>query len=105
MCSQCLRRGRSLISQIDPKRAIPRAEHEKTAKVFVGGLAAGVTSESLKIFLSQFGEVHDATVMYDRETNRSKGFAFATFANEESVPIAMDASGIELEGKAVSALL
>jgi len=43
--------------------------------------------------------------MYDRETNRSKGFAFATFANEESVPIAMDASGIELEGKAVSALL
>jgi len=102
---QYLRPGHSLISQIDPKRAIPRAEHEKTAKVFVGGLAAGVTSESLKIFLSQFGEVHDATVMYDRETNRSKGFAFATFANEESVPIAMDASGIELEGKAVSALL
>jgi RNA-binding protein Musashi len=87
--------------QIDPKRAIPRAEHEKTAKVFVGGLAAGVTSESLKIFLSQFGEVHDATVMYDRETNRSKGFAFATFADEESVPIAMNASGIELEGKQV----
>jgi len=70
--------------------------------VFVGGLAAGVTSESLKIFLSQFGEVHDATVMYDRETSRSKGFAFATFANEESVQIAMDASGIELEGKPVS---
>lgn len=91
--------------QIDPKRAIPRAEHEKTAKVFVGGLAAGVTSESLKIFLSQFGEVHDATVMYDRETNRSKGFAFATFADEDSVPIAMDASGIELEGKAVSPLI
>jgi RNA-binding protein Musashi len=88
--------------EIDPKRAIPRAEHEKTAKVFVGGLAAGVTSESLKIFLSQFGEVHDATVMYDRETNRSKGFAFATFANEDSVPIAMEASGIELEGKQVS---
>ena len=40
--------------------------------------------------------------MYDRETSRSKGFAFATFANEESVQIAMDASGIELEGKPVS---
>jgi RNA-binding protein Musashi len=91
-----------LISQIDPKRAIPRDAHEKTAKVFVGGLAATVTSESLKIFLSQFGEVHDATVMYDRETGRSKGFAFATFANEESVGVAMDASGIELDNKPVS---
>jgi RNA-binding protein Musashi len=59
--------------QIDPKRAIPRAEHERTAKVFVGGLAATVT----------------------------KGFAFATFANEESVDQAMIASGSELEGKPV----
>lgn len=70
--------------------------------MFVGGLAATVTSESLKIFLSQFGEVHDATVMYDRETGRSKGFAFATFADEQSVGVAMDASGIELDGKQVS---
>jgi len=87
--------------QIDPKRAIPRAEHERTAKVFVGGLAPAVTSESLKVFLSQFGGVMDATVMFDRETGRSKGFAFATFADEESVGQAMGATGIELEGKQV----
>lgn len=91
--------------QIDPKRAIPRAEHERTAKVFIGGLAPGVTSESLKIFLGQFGGVMDATVMFDRETGRSKGFAFATFADEESVGVAMAASGIELEGKQVSTFL
>ena len=88
--------------QIDPKRAIPRAEHERTAKVFVGGLAAPVTSESLKVFLQQFGGVMDATVMFDRDTGRSKGFAFATFADEEGVNNAMAASGTELEGKPVS---
>lgn len=88
--------------QIDPKRAIPRAEHERTAKVFVGGLAPPVTSESLKDFLGQFGQVMDATVMFDRETGRSKGFAFATFADEEAVNVAMAASGIELEGRQVS---
>jgi RNA-binding protein Musashi len=93
---------RSTDFQIDPKRAIPRAEHERTAKVFVGGLAATVTSESLRVFLTQFGPVMDATVMFDRETGRSKGFAFATFGNEESVGVAMAASGVELEGKAVS---
>lgn len=43
----------------------------------------------------------DATVMFDRETGRSKGFAFATFADEESVGQAMGATGIELEGKQV----
>jgi RNA-binding protein Musashi len=42
--------------------------------------------------------------MYDRETGRSKGFAFATFANEESVGVAMDASGIELDNKPVSVI-
>ncbi|KAK1926595.1 hypothetical protein DB88DRAFT_173245 [Papiliotrema laurentii] len=87
--------------QIDPKRAIPRAEHERTAKVFVGGLAPNVTSEGLKEFLSQFGTVMDATVMFDKATTRSKGFAFATFQNEESVQRAMDASGIELQGKQI----
>ncbi|ODN75166.1 hypothetical protein L202_06369 [Cryptococcus amylolentus CBS 6039] len=87
--------------QIDPKRAIPRAEHERTAKVFVGGLAPSVTGESLKSFLCQFGQVMDATVMFDKETGRSKGFAFATFQDEDSVGRAMAASGIELEGKAI----
>lgn len=101
-CSRLHPHGARADKQIDPKRAIPRAEHEKTAKVFVGGLAPGVTSESLRSFLSQFGEVLDATVMFDRETGRSKGFAFATFADEQTVGIAMNASGIELEGKQVS---
>lgn len=45
----------------------------------------------------------DATVMFDRETGRSKGFAFATFSDEDTVGIAMAASGIELDGKPVSA--
>jgi RNA-binding protein Musashi len=86
---------------VDPKRAIPRADHEKTAKVFVGGLAPQVTSELLKEFLSQFGQVMDATVMFDRDSGRSKGFAFATFIDEECVTRAMAASGIDFEGKPV----
>ena len=70
--------------------------------MFVGGLAATVNSDSLKAFLSQFGTVMDATVMYDRETDRSKGFAFATFADEDAVGRAMQGSGMELEGKQAS---
>lgn len=69
--------------------------------MFVGGLAPSVTSESLKHFLSQFGKVMDATVMFDRINGRSKGFAFATFAEESGVDNAMSHSGIELEGRQI----
>lgn len=44
----------------------------------------------------------DATVMFDRLNGRSKGFAFATFADESGVDNAMGHSGIELEGRQVS---
>lgn len=87
--------------QIDPKRAIPRADHIKSQKIFVGGLAPSVTNASLKAFFSEYGNVMDAHVMFDRETNRNKGFGFVTFEDDDGVDRAMEATGQELEGKPV----
>ncbi|KAJ8516295.1 hypothetical protein ONZ45_g6368 [Pleurotus djamor] len=64
---------------IDPKRAIPREEHLRNTRYFVGGLAPHTTSETMKAFFSTYGNVVDATVMMDRESGRSKGFGFVTF--------------------------
>ncbi|KIK54588.1 hypothetical protein GYMLUDRAFT_176870, partial [Collybiopsis luxurians FD-317 M1] len=64
---------------IDPKRAIPREEHLRNTRYFVGGLAPSTTSESMKEFFAAYGKVVDATVMVDRESGRSKGFGFVTF--------------------------
>ncbi|KAH8831125.1 hnRNP A1-gamma isoform [Flagelloscypha sp. PMI_526] len=64
---------------IDPKRAIPREEHLRNTRYFVGGLASATTPETMKSFFAAFGKVVDATVMMDRESNRSKGFGFVTF--------------------------
>ncbi|KAK0189737.1 hypothetical protein F5146DRAFT_932387 [Armillaria mellea] len=64
---------------IDPKRAIPREEHLRNTRYFVGGLAPSTTSDSMKEFFSVYGKVVDATVMLDRESGRSKGFGFVTF--------------------------
>ncbi|KAJ2920986.1 hypothetical protein H1R20_g16101, partial [Candolleomyces eurysporus] len=66
-------------SKIDPKRAIPREEHLRNTRYFVGGLAHSTTAESMKTFFSQYGKVIDTSVMVDRETGRSKGFGFVTF--------------------------
>ncbi|RIB24204.1 hypothetical protein C2G38_1916500, partial [Gigaspora rosea] len=70
---------------IDPKRAIPREEQEKTEKIFVGGIAPEVTEEEFKDYFSQFGHVIDATLMVDRDTGRPRGFGFITFDSSEPV--------------------
>jgi len=94
----------TLLPQIDPKRAIPRQEHQRATKLFIGGLAPTVTSESMREFFSQFGKVIDSTVMLDRETGRSKGFGFVSFENTDVTPF-LGFGNLEIDGKLVSFIL
>ncbi|KAJ3475929.1 hypothetical protein NLI96_g11507 [Meripilus lineatus] len=89
---------------IDPKRAIPRQEHQRATKLFIGGLAGSVTSESMREFFSQFGKVVDATVMLDRETGRSKGFGFVSFEGANVEPI-LGFGNLEIDGKLIDVKL
>ena len=49
--------------------------------IFVGSLAWGTTSEGLEKAFAQYGSVTSAKVITDRETGRSKGFAFVEMAS------------------------
>ncbi|THH26495.1 hypothetical protein EUX98_g7692 [Antrodiella citrinella] len=89
---------------IDPKRAIPRQEHQRATKLFIGGLAGTVTSESMREFFSQFGKVVDSTVMLDRETGRSKGFGFVSFEGANVEPI-LGFGNLEIDGKMIDVKL
>jgi RNA recognition motif-containing protein len=69
-------------------------------KVFVGGLSWGTGDASLREAFEKFGGVDDAKVVSDRETGRSRGFGFVTFAETESVRKAIDGmNGRELDGR------
>ncbi|KAI5363559.1 putative RNA recognition motif domain, nucleotide-binding alpha-beta plait domain superfamily [Septoria linicola] len=70
---------------IDPKRAIPRDEQERTAKIFVGGVSQDATEQDFEAFFQKFGRVLDATLMMDKDTGRPRGFGFVTFDNEIAV--------------------
>lgn len=59
-------------------------------KMFIGGLSAITTEDSLRAFFSQFGEVVDAIVMRDPATKRSRGFGFISFSDISAVDKAMD---------------
>ncbi|MBN1337294.1 MAG: RNA-binding protein [Deltaproteobacteria bacterium] len=71
-------------------------------KLFVGGLSWGTTDAGLRTAFEKHGEVTDAKVITDRETGRSRGFGFVTFATDEAAAAATDAmNGTELDGRTI----
>lgn len=54
-----------------------------SSKLFVGGLDAKVSQADFYMYFIQFGEIIDSVVMFDKETQRSRGFGFVTFAKKE----------------------
>ncbi len=71
-------------------------------KLFVGSLAWATTDDSLKSFFEQAGTVVSASVIMDRETNRSKGFGFVEMSSDEEAKKAVDElNGKDLDGRAV----
>ena len=61
------------------------ANSETHRKLFIGGLNYSTTDETLKDFFSKFGELVDCVVMKFRDTKRSRGFGFVTYATIEMV--------------------
>ena len=71
-------------------------------KIFVGGLAWATTDESLRQAFESCGDVTDAKVVMDRETGRSRGFGFVTFADSTGCQKALDSmNGALVDGRPV----
>src|SRR5476651_232007 len=72
-------------------------------KLFVGNLPYSVTSERLQEAFSQFGTVASSKVIVDRETGRSRGFAFLEMESDEMGAAAMQAmNGALLDGRSIA---
>lgn len=54
-------------------------------KLFIGGLRDNVTDEDLKTYFGNYGNVVEAIMMKDKETNKSRGFGFVTFDDYDPV--------------------
>ena len=72
------------------------------SKLFVGSLAWATNDDSLRDFFSSAGTVVSATVIQDRETNRSKGFGFVEMSSDEEAKAAVEQlNGKELDGRPI----
>lgn len=71
-------------------------------KLFVGGLSWNTSDEGLRSSFSSYGEVTDAKVVTDRDTGRSRGFGFVTFAQSADAQSAITGlDGSVLDGRTI----
>ena len=69
-------------------------------KLYVGNLAFQTTSQDLQDLFAQAGTVESASVVEDRDTGQSRGFAFVEMSTDEEAASAIDQfNGKELGGR------
>ena len=72
-------------------------------KLYVGNLSFKTTSDDLRDYFSQAGEVESASVIEDRETGRSRGFGFVEMSSKEEGNAAIQQfNGHEVGGRALN---
>ena len=73
-----------------------------STKLYVGNLAFQTTSQQLQEMFAQAGTVESASVVEDRETGRSRGFAFVEMSSNEEATAAIEQfNGKEVGGRAL----
>ena len=69
-------------------------------RLYVGNLSFNTDERSLESAFSQFGDTQEVKLIMDRETGRSRGFAFVAMADAESARNAIaQMDGAMLDGR------
>ena len=72
-------------------------------KIFISNLSFNLNDEAVADLFSQFGDVESARIIMDRETGRSKGFAFVEMASDNDAITAIEKlNGSEFSGRALN---
>jgi RNA recognition motif-containing protein len=73
------------------------------SKLYIGGLAYSTTSDGLREFFTQCGNVTSATVITDRFSGQSRGFGFVEMGTAEEAQNAISQlNGRELDGRRIT---
>ncbi len=70
-------------------------------KLYVGNLPWSTTDSDLMTMFGEFGTVDSASVITDRETGRSRGFAFVEMDNESGKRAMAELNGRDEGGRAL----
>jgi len=71
-------------------------------KLYVGNISFNTTEEDLTQIFGEFGQVARATIVTDRETGRSRGFAFVEMGSDAEAQAAIKGlDGSSLDGRQI----
>jgi RNA recognition motif-containing protein len=71
-------------------------------RIFVGNLSYQTTENDLTTLFEQAGDVESTSIITDRDSGRSKGFAFIEMDNESADKAIAQFNGTELNGRALT---
>ena len=71
-------------------------------RIYVGNLSYQTTEGDLANLFEQIGEVESVSIITDRDTGRSKGFAFVEMGNDDADKAIEDLNGTEFNGRALT---
>ncbi|KPP63666.1 RNA-binding motif protein, X chromosome-like [Scleropages formosus] len=78
------------------------AEADRPGKLFIGGLNTETNEKALEQYFGKYGRIVEVLLMKDRETNKSRGFAFVTFERPADAKDAVrEMNGKSLDGKPI----
>jgi len=71
--------------------------------IFVGNLSFNSTEEAVRSLFERYGAVNSARIMTDRDTGRSRGFAFVEMENDSEATNAINAlNGYQMDGRSLN---
>ena len=73
-----------------------------STRIFVGNLSYQTTENQLSDLFSEVGEVQSATIVTDRDTGRSRGFAFIEMERDAATKAIERFNGVELNGRNIN---
>jgi RNA recognition motif-containing protein len=73
-----------------------------TKRIYVGNLSFQTTEQDINDLFAQAGTVESVSLITDRDTGRSKGFAFVEMAAAEATEAINRFNGQELDGRALT---
>jgi cold-inducible RNA-binding protein len=71
-------------------------------KIYVGNLSYQTTENDLTTLFEQAGQVESVSIITDRDTGRSKGFAFVEMSNEDAEKAIAQFNGQEVNGRTLT---
>jgi cold-inducible RNA-binding protein len=71
-----------------------------STKLYVGNLSFNTSTQDLETMFGESGTVQSASIIEDRETGRSRGFAFVEMSSDSEAKAAITAlDGKEIDGR------